>query len=160
VFTEYISACSYYADIAFILDQSTSIDIHEGAWQNQLDFVVQVIRSFAIGQMETRIGLIVFSDSAELKFDFNRFSTAQDIINYVTGLRLGGGETNMAAAFRIANQQLFPSRRSSVKTICVLITDGQPNIETSQTFVEINKTKELGVEVFAIGVTDQVSWIF
>jgi hypothetical protein len=41
-----------------------------------------------------------------------------------------------------------------------MITDGQPNLEVDQTFIEINKTKAAGCEIFAIGVTSAVSRLF
>ena len=152
--------CPAKTDIAVILDQSTSIEAAAGGllnWYAMLSFTQAVINSFSIGTTLTRVGLVRFSTVASLEFPFNRYSNAPELLDAVSGLELNGGETNYAAAFRVANTQLLPNRRPEVKAICIFITDGQPNMEVDLTFTEVNKTKELGCEIYAVGVTANVS---
>jgi len=92
-----------------------------------------------------------------LTFGFSQYTTLARVADAVAGLQLQGGETNYAQAFRTANAQLFSQRRPDVKTICIMITDGQPNFEVLNTFTEISVTKAAGIEIFAIGVTKNVS---
>jgi len=157
------SVCAVKADIGFILDQSTSIVAASGGydnWNSMLNFVQQVIGAFTIGPTQTRVGMVRFSTSASLTFGFSQYMTALTLINIVSSQTFGnGGETDLADAFRVANNQLFSQRRPGLKTICILITDGVPNIEAQNTFVEVNRTKALGVDVFAIGITNQVCWM-
>ena len=121
-----------------------------------LIFVQAVVNAFPISSSMTRIGMVRFSNSASFTFGFDTYTSASQLTSVISQLALQGGETNMAAAFRVANQQLFPYRRSDVKTICILITDGQPNVEVDQTFIQINNTKNFGIEVYAIGITNGV----
>jgi von Willebrand factor type A domain len=153
------AVCAAKADIAFILDQSTSIQAATGGvtnWYDMIDFVVQVIDAFPISPTLTRIGLIRFSSQAVFDFGFSRFTNSPDVVGYVENMVAAGGETNFSGAYWLANQLLLPGRRSNVKCIVIMITDGQPNIDVETTFVNINITKEMGCEVFAVGITDKV----
>ena len=154
------TVCAAKADIGFIVDQSTSIVLAPGGndnWNSILNFVQQVIQSFSISPTLTRVGMVRFSTNASFEFGFTSYSDAPSLILNVSSLQIRGGQTNYADAFRSANTNLWPNRRTDVKTICIFITDGNANEETDKTFIEVNKTKELGIEVYAIGVTNQVN---
>jgi uncharacterized protein YegL len=147
------------ADVALILDQSTSIQSAAGGmqnWNDMLNFVQQVINAFPISPTLTRFGLVRFSSSAVFDFGFSRYTNSPDLINAIQSLIMAGGETNFSGAFWLTNQQLLPQKRQDVKCIVIMITDGQPNVDVDTTFVNINATKALGCEVFAIGITDKV----
>ena len=58
--------------------------------------------------------------------------------------------------FRVARNELFNKAKANVTKIAILITDGQANREAPVTILEANKTKELGVEVFCVGITNDV----
>jgi hypothetical protein len=151
--------CPAAADIAFILDQSTSIIAAQGGWDNwqsMLDFIVQVIESFPISPSQSRVALTRFSSAAFLDFNFNTFNSSQNVVNYVRGMQLQGGEANTASGFRVLNTQILPTRRLTATTIVILITDSQPNIDVPNLFVQINATKRFGIPIFAIGITAQV----
>ena len=53
-----------------------------------------------MGRDATRIALVTFSNTARVEFDFNRYSSARDIENYIDGLRFFGQGTNIAAGLR------------------------------------------------------------
>jgi secreted protein with Ig-like and vWFA domain len=147
------------ADIGLILDQSTSIQSASGGmqnWYDMLNFVQQVINAFPISPTLTRFGLVRFSSKAVFDFGFSRYTNSPDLINAIQNLAMAGGETNFSGGFWLANQLLFPGRRPDVKCIVIMITDGQPNVDVDSTFTNINITKSLGCEVFAIGITNQV----
>lgn len=153
------SVCGTKADIGFILDESTSIGSQE-LFNYGLNFMLQIINSFPIGPSQTRIGVVKFSTTAYLQFGFNQYTTAQSVGNAVSNLIWNGGQsTDIAAAFRTANEQMFSERRTDpdVRTICILITDGQPNVEADKTFDEVQKTKNSSIEVFAIGIGREVN---
>lgn len=156
-----VSACFAQIDLGFIIDESTSISSSSPPgrpnWDLILSAIQAVIQTFPIGPTQTRVGMVKFATTASLTFTFDRYPTASSLIRVVSGLVLGSGETNYADAYRIANSQLFPGRRPGVKTIAIMMTDGVPNQEVDQTFININATKDSGVEIFAIGVGTQVS---
>ena len=152
-------ACAVQIDLGFIIDQSTSISSAGGAgnWDFILNAVEQIIASFPIGPTRTRVGMVRFASTAELTFSFTQYSSASPLINKVSSLSLQGGETNYAGAYIVANSQMFSGRRTGVKTIAIMITDGVPNVDVENTFVPINVTKNLDIEIFAIGVGTGVS---
>ena len=58
---------------------------------------------------------------------------------------------------RIARNQLFNEARPNITKIGILITDGKANREPTATQPEANLTKATNVEIFSIGITDDVS---
>jgi len=66
----------------------------------------------------------------------------------------------MVQAFRVARTQLFTESRPNVTKLAVLVTDGRANREPADTIPEANMTKAQNVEVFCVGITDDVSIVF
>jgi len=60
----------------------------------------------------------------------------------------------------VARTELFTEARPNITKLAVLITDGRANREPDETIKEANLTKEQNVEVFSVGITDDVSIIF
>jgi von Willebrand factor type A domain len=152
------SVCPVIADIAILLDQSTSIVSADGGtanWQSMLNFVAQVISSFQVGPTLARFALVRFSSRAQLDFNYNNYNTSTALISYVRAMDIVGGESNTTGAFYILNTQVLPTRRTNTKSIVILITDGQPNLAVSTLYNEVNATK-LTSEIFTIGVTNSV----
>ena len=56
----------------------------------------------------------------------------------------------------MARNELFAHARSNITKIAILVTDGRANRDPLATIPEANKTKAEGVEVFTIGITDDV----
>jgi len=65
----------------------------------------------------------------------------------------------MVQAFRVARNQLFNEARPNITKLAILVTDGKANREATQTLHEANLTKAQDVEVFCIGITDDVCTI-
>jgi len=57
----------------------------------------------------------------------------------------------------VARNELFSTARPNLTKIAILITDGEANRERRRTIPEANKTKAQGVEVFCVGITNDVS---
>jgi secreted protein with Ig-like and vWFA domain len=128
-------------------------------WYDMLSFVQQIVNSFPISESLTRFGLIRFSSMATLDFGFNRYTNSPDLISAIQNLYMAGGETNVSGAFWLANELLFPGRRTNVKCMAIFISDGQPNVDINSTFINIDVTKAFGCEVFAVGITDKVLYV-
>jgi uncharacterized protein YegL len=145
----YLLVCSAVVDIGIFLDDSGSI---AAVWPIMLDFIQQVITSFTIGPTLSRVALIRFSSSASLEFGFSRYSDSASLSQAVGSLIHAGGGTNYIPAFTLANNMLWPTRRANVKTICFFITDGQPSDGEAAILTEVSKTKNLGIDIYTIGV--------
>ncbi|CAG5118377.1 unnamed protein product, partial [Candidula unifasciata] len=63
-------ACDAKADILFILDSSDSININN--YNEVLDFVVNLTRSFNVGPQAFQFANVIFSDAAQEAFDFTK----------------------------------------------------------------------------------------
>ncbi len=149
------------ADIGFILDDSSSINSVTN-WNYELNFVERIISLLQIGPTLNRIGVVKFSRNATLEFGFTKYTTASDLDMAVRALNWTGGDrTDIAVAFQTAIEELFSQRRPDKRTICILITDGQPNSgkanDTEETYSKADFIKQgLGIEIFAIGVGKEV----
>jgi len=56
----------------------------------------------------------------------------------------------------VARTQLFNRSRPNVTKLAVLITDGTANLEAATTVSEADITKAQNVEVFCVGITNDV----
>ena len=63
----------------------------------------------------------------------------------------------MLQALRVARTELFVEARPNVTRLAVLITDGKPGREVADIIPEANLLKAENVEVFCVGITDDVS---
>jgi len=66
-----------------------------------LDFIADVVDDLEIGPDKTRIALVYYSDDAYLLFDYDRFSSKDDIFYWIRRTPYIGGRTNSAAALRL-----------------------------------------------------------
>ena len=143
------------ADVAFILDDSGSINYNDrDNWQRDaLGFVSALIRRFAISQIHVRIGVVKFSNYASLQFRFDRYTNISTLLPAVRAIEYDGGETNIADGLRKARTGLFNITFSpNSQKIAILVTDGRPNVDESNTLVEATNLKNAGVEIFTVGI--------
>ena len=67
----------------------------------------------------------------------------------------------MAAALRTTRTNVFGhqsgARRPGVAKIILLITDGDPTLETRQTIPEADRAKSDGTEIFVVGITSYIN---
>ena len=93
------------ADYAFLVDSSGSI--LEEEYRILKSFVTQVIDLLLIGENLTRVGLIEYSSTASLQFNFTQSFDKQEIKKTVEDLPQSFGLTRIDLALKIASQQLF-----------------------------------------------------
>jgi len=153
--------CARAADIVLVLDQSTSI-VRESFtnWQrNVLGFAKRIVSAFPIDRDLTQIGLLKFSDDAEIVFHLNTYGDRQSLLNAMDNVAISGGNTNIAAALRTARQAMFTEQngaRPGIPDILILLTDGTANIEESNTLPEAELTKAANIKIYTVGVTNEV----
>lgn len=154
-----IADCPFQADIAFVIDDSTSITwVDERNWNPRLlGFVKALIAGFPIGSNLTRVGALTFSDFASIEFYLDEYYDEDEMQDAVDDIELSEGETNIYDGLRLMRTQIFRERngdRPDVQNIAVVITDGQANLEAAKIEDEARQSHELGVEIFAVGVTN------
>ena len=86
-------------DVGILIDHSGSIRDNQVAGEPDnfellIFFVEEIIRNLPIGLDRTRLGIILFSNRAELFFDLDDFSTSQGMIDQLEQLVYEGGNTN------------------------------------------------------------------
>ena len=129
-----VTVCPKAADIALVVDQSASIAQPPGGYNNWyvsiLNFLGNITIGFPVGPQLTQFGLLKFSDVATVQWYLNTYKDNTGLLAAVKSLQIGGGETNLADALRVARTQILfnsPGSRVGVKKIIILLTDGAAN---------------------------------
>jgi collagen type VI alpha len=101
--------CQNKLDLGFILDSSGSVG--QNNFERMKLFVKDLTDFYKLGSEETRVSVMTFSDSATIHIPFsryfsdkNRFDTAVDRIQYISG------GTATALALNMAYNDMFTSR--------------------------------------------------
>ncbi|KAM4609379.1 collagen alpha-3(VI) chain-like [Polymixia lowei] len=138
-------------DVVFLLDGS---DGTRSGFPSMIDFVQRVVERLDVGANKDRVSLVQYGRDAEAHFNLNTYTTKQDVIDRVRGLRHKGGRPlNTGAALQYVRDNVFtPSsgsrRLEGVPQMLILLNGGRSfdNVDTPASAL-----KELGVFVFGIG---------
>ena len=159
--------CFEAVDIVLVLDEtgsSTSQQTISRDWNNLLRFVANVVNAFSVSPSSARFGAVVYGLSDRIAFRLDAYRRKVDVIGAVRNLRrngVTGGGSNMAAALRTTRANVFGhqsgARRALVAKIILLITDGDPTLETRQTIPEADRAKADGTEIFVVGITSYIN---
>lgn len=148
------------ADIVFIMDESSSI--WPTPFEQQKQFIKDVIDMFNVGVNETRVGLVRFSTRARVGFNLKNYHDKKNLGRAIDDIQQAGGNTNTGEALRIARDYSFATRQGgrpdnpTIPQIAVVITDGNSQ-ESDKTAKQAKLTHEAGITVFAIGVGNEIS---
>ena len=157
-------ACPRAADIAFALDESTSITYddnrHFDNWYVRiLGFAASIVRAFTISPSLTQIGALKFSDHARVSFLLNSYSNRNDVIAAIRRMKITFGNTNIASALRLARTVIFDPRngaRPGLPKILILVTDGAATAERHLTTSEADQAKAAGINIFTVGIGNRI----
>lgn len=146
------------ADVVFVLDASSS----EGSanFQKQVDFVKDFVKRYQIGPNNVQVGLVTFSSSAHNIFYFDTYSDqasllkALDSVPYQSGSTYTNKGLQYARLFHLNGYQHH--HRTNAKQIVVVLTDGQ-STSPSDTTYQAKRLHDLGAEVYAIGIGNNVN---
>lgn len=99
------------------MDASGSVGLEN--FSREKNFVKLVSRRFAATSPDTRLGLIVFSDTPNLFVDFRDFErkTIDQFQATVDQVPFQGGRSRIDLALRATSQDLFTNRRSGVPRV-------------------------------------------
>jgi Mg-chelatase subunit ChlD len=149
--------CRNHADIFFLLDSSGSIDYQE--FQQMKDFTKQLVDNLNVDNGQSNIGMITFSDDAELHFNLDDYNTRTDIKNAIDQVQHKAQSSNTARALELARTRGFLRERGDDPTnrnIVVLFTDGNSN-DFDSTVREARELRVSGVTVLVVVLSDWVN---
>lgn len=94
------------ADIVLMIDESSSIwPVH---FAKLREFLVSLVDNFDIGEDQTRIAALTYSDRTTLRFGLNEYQTAEEMQSAIEAInQQGGGKRQSAEVIVLANCTIF-----------------------------------------------------
>ncbi|KAM3861911.1 collagen alpha-3(VI) chain-like [Diretmus argenteus] len=138
-------------DVVFLLDGS---DATRTGFPAMRDFVQRVVETLDVGENKDRVSVVQYSRDTEVHFYLNTYTTREDIVDTVRGLRHRGGRIpNTGAALQYVRDNVFTNssgsrRLQGVPQMLILLNGGRSfdNVDTPASAL-----KELGIFVVGIG---------
>ena len=138
-------------DIVFLLDGSDST---RNGFPAMRDFVEKVVEKLNVGENKDRVSVVQYSRDAQVHFDLKRYTTNEDIVDAVRGLRHKGGRPlNTGAALQYVRDNVFTNSSGSrllqgVPQMLILLNGGRSydNVDTPASAL-----KQQGIFVIGIG---------
>ncbi|ESN92083.1 hypothetical protein HELRODRAFT_104083 [Helobdella robusta] len=150
--------CSGQLDLMIVVDLSGSIRSDRFKYIQQL--LIGIIRNLDLGQFMTRVGIIVFSDDAQLSIRLNDYWNMQDLITAIYKIVYRGQRTNTAAALNLLRTQAFTATngdRSGVPNVAIIVSDGNSNINPSSTVDEAIACRQAGIRLVTASLGDSIN---
>uniref|UniRef100_A0A3B4B755 VWFA domain-containing protein n=1 Tax=Periophthalmus magnuspinnatus TaxID=409849 RepID=A0A3B4B755_9GOBI len=141
-------------DVLFLLDGS---DDSRKMFEDIKDFVKYILPEFNIGPNKDQVAVVQFSNTTQTEFDFNKYSTLDDIERAVAALKHKRGYPHyIGQALQYVKDNIFTTESGSridegIPQLLILIYGGrsQDDIRTP-----VKMLKETGVISIAIGTSD------
>ncbi|XP_065107617.1 collagen alpha-3(VI) chain-like [Paramisgurnus dabryanus] len=138
-------------DVVFLLDGS---DGTRNSFPAMRDFVRRVVEKLNIAENRDRVSVVQYSREPEVNFYLNAYTTKEDVLDSVRGLRHKGGRPlNTGAALQYLKDNVFTAssgsrRLEGVPQILILLSGGRSydNVDAAA-----SSLKEIGVLTFGIG---------
>ncbi|XP_050924281.1 collagen alpha-3(VI) chain-like [Lates calcarifer] len=119
-----------------------------------LDFVERVVEKLNVGENNDRVSVVQYGRDAEVHFYLNTYTTREDIVDSVRGLRHRGGRPlNTGAALQYVRDNVFTNssgsrRLQGVPQMLILLNGGRSfdNVDTPASAL-----KQQGIFVIGIG---------
>lgn len=150
-------SCQRKIDFMFVVDSSASISRTE--FNAQKDFLVEIVKQYntstTSSEPTANFGLVVFSTMASVAIELASLS-GEGLVSAINALPYQPGTTNTAAGIRLALQQFLLNGRTQTPQVMIVLTDGASN-DFSATVDAAESTKQSGVDVFAVGIGDNVN---
>ena len=129
-----LTECDNQADVLFVVDNSGSVEMER--FPVVKDFIKAIIRQLDVDSGKVHVGIIYYSDVADLHYPLEESAMAEDVLYAVDKMPFVGKATNTAGALAMLRSSVFnglDGDRPNVLNYAILITDGIPNIERRKT---------------------------
>ncbi|XP_066480827.1 collagen alpha-1(XX) chain [Tiliqua scincoides] len=141
-------------DVVLLVDGSWSIG--RSNFQLIREFLAALVTPLNIARDKIRVGLSQYSGDPRTEWNLNTYSTNDKVLEAIRNLRYKGGNTFTGLALiHVLKQNLKPEAgaREEAPKLVILLTDGKSQddvVPPAQTL------KNMGVEIFAVGVKNAV----
>ncbi|XGW16025.1 hypothetical protein V3C99_001460 [Haemonchus contortus] len=147
-------------DLIFILDSSGSL---RDQFPAEIDVIRRIIRHVTIGDTATRVMLVQFSGTQHLEFNFNKFTTRDELLAALGVLRHVSGITRIGGAFEFTLETLKdPSngmRDANVPKILYLLSDGRTHdYPKDWEMANLVRRSIPNIDIWAYGTGNYVAW--
>ncbi|XP_021375359.1 uncharacterized protein LOC110464458 isoform X7 [Mizuhopecten yessoensis] len=150
---ETIKCVSGKADIAILLDSSTSVG--KGNFNSMLDFTKNIVKSLDMDSGRFQVGILTYNTFVVHKTMLNDFQTSADLLSFIDNIPYTYGNTNPADALRFARVSMFSPEggdRPDATNLIMLITDGLANMNPRRSVPEANLARNEGIRVLVMDV--------
>ncbi|XP_036616386.1 collagen alpha-5(VI) chain [Trichosurus vulpecula] len=136
------------ADIVFLLDESLEV---RGHLEDLQRFLENITVSMDVREGCTRIGMLRFSDTAEVVTPLEAHMSQAEIIQAIGSLSLRDGKAYIGEALKKAREEVFSRSRKAqgVRQIAVLVTHRSSEDEVNEAAEDLLLQD---VSIFAIGI--------
>ncbi|KAK2166553.1 hypothetical protein NP493_1316g01004 [Ridgeia piscesae] len=135
-------------DLVFVLDSSQSIKALQ--WFIVKQFVMDIIRGLNVNAKQTRVGVVVYSTWVEDVFHLQQHDDVDVMLKTVWEIGYMAGVTNTAGGIKSMRHMMARYKRSNVKQIAIIVTDGKSNLDDEFTIPEANKAKKENIEILVV----------
>ena len=145
-------------DLVFVLDSSGSVGSDN--WHLLLTFVASVVEAFTISPIDTRVGVVVYSNSATSEFYLNTYYDAATMSDHIFSIRWQPGNTNTSGGLREMTFQQFGridrGDRPDVPNMAIVITDGRSTRDGDRTIPDAETARDRGIQIISVGISDMI----
>jgi Mg-chelatase subunit ChlD len=147
-------------DLVFCVDNSDSIDGKQQGgknWQFIQEFLQNIVSGISVGPDDTHVGLVDFGYKGAIVFDLNKYSDASGVKLGISELLYRGERTNTAGGLAESRKVLTDAQygaRGNVPKVLVVVTDGNPNVDTAKLDGEIQAIKDAKIRTITVAVKD------
>jgi Mg-chelatase subunit ChlD len=150
--------CQTSIDIAFAIDSSSSV--RQDGFARMKQFAGSIAESFSISQTEARFATLIYSRDAEVRFKFERYDTATQVVDAIGDMPHLRSDTRIDRALKKAQTELF-SLNGRVRTrrpmVLIVFFDGDVSRGMPDLEEVARPLKQYGVKIVAIGVGSEVN---
>lgn len=135
------------------MDSSTSVS-EQNFWKMKA-FIRTMVSAADVDSGNVRVGLISYSDIAEVRFYLDTYKTKADILRGIDEMPYVYGRTNTADALRVVWSDVYTQikgDRRGVPNTAIVVTDGVSNINQDRTQIEASNARAKGIHIYAIGI--------
>ena len=149
-----LKTCGGRMDLALVMDASGSIGSEN--YEKAKDFVIELVGKFNLNT--SKIGLVIFSDWAEIIFDLKSDLNLEEISEKIESSPYPGDYTHAEYGIEAAVNILFNvTTRVGVPKIMIIFSDGHPNGNEQRLQQALEDARHKEVTIFAFGIGDFIN---